>query len=195
MIEPMQQMPFPIMISPYPQNGQLPNATPILPMGPVASSNFDVLPNEVPGKILPPEYRGINLDPQFNPPPMPHMQHPLPMTPPTSAVDYVPPWASHNPYTVQGTDLPFPHPITGPFPLSPNPTGQGLPIPHTPGMAQSTRHRANSSKASLNSLKSSRDRTWSLTLDQNPNGEMVPVGLIADDGTTLMHGEFTKEES
>lgn len=186
MVEPMQQMPFPMIMPPFPQAGQLANPVPM----PIAPTNFMTLPHDVPGKILPPEYRGINMDPQFNPTSMVNVQHPLPMTPPTSALDSIPPWAGHNPYTVQGTDLPFPHPITGPFPLSPNPTGQNLPaLPQTPGMAQSTRHRANSSKASMSSLKTSRNRTWSVTLDQNTEGELVPIGLIADDGTTLMHGE------
>lgn len=177
-------MPFPAV----PSNPPFAAAGASAPV-PVLPTNFKTLSLKPSSKFLGPEYQGIMTDPTFIPWPMAGVQQPLPMTPPATAIDYVPPWASHNPYTIRGTDLPLPQPITGPFPLSPEPTGQDASaVPRTPGMAQSTRHRTHSSKTSMNSLRHSRNRTWSVTLDKNPAGEMVPVGLVADDGTFLLHG-------
>jgi len=124
-------------------------------------------------------------------------QRPIPHTPPP--INYNPPWASHNPYTVTGTDLPGHRPPLRPmvYPLSPPHTGQSGPpaSPMAPIGAQPpniaagrTRNGSHSSKGSSEGLKQSKRRNWSVTLDEGPNGEIRPTGFVADDGMIIQHG-------
>ncbi|OCF45496.1 hypothetical protein I317_00744 [Kwoniella heveanensis CBS 569] len=92
----------------------------------------------------------------------------LPHTPP--AISYAPPWASHNIFAGAGY-IPEGHVDHSP-----------MSSPVTP---QSMRRRM--SRASMSSLHA-RQRTWSLTVGESPDGELRPTGLVADDGTVIQHG-------
>jgi len=120
---------------------------------------------------------------------LPQPQIPFPASPPP--LSYIPPWASHNPFTIKGTDMPggfMPHHLPLSPPVTATPTN--IPLPEISFDAKNhSRHRSNSSKTSLSSLhRSARQRTWSATLEEGPDGEMRPIGFVADDGMAIHHG-------
>ncbi|WVQ98700.1 hypothetical protein IAU59_005831 [Kwoniella sp. CBS 9459] len=92
----------------------------------------------------------------------------MPQTPPP--INYTPPWASHNIFAGAG------YIAEGHVDHSP------LSSPVTP---QSMGRRM--SRASMSNIHA-RQRTWSLTVGESPDGELRPTGLVADDGTVIQHG-------
>ncbi|WVF72122.1 hypothetical protein IAT40_006934 [Kwoniella sp. CBS 6097] len=92
----------------------------------------------------------------------------MPHTPPP--INYTPPWAAHNIFAGAGY-IPEGHVDRSPLssPVTPRSMGGRM------------------SRASMSSLYA-RQRSWSLTVGESPDGELRPTGLVADDGTFIQHG-------
>lgn len=115
----------------------------------------------------------------------------LPPTPP--ALSYTPPWAGHNMFAA------LPSPMTPITPLVPDTTGRHIrtesgPMPMSREGTPTTPNfaRAALGRRSLGSFRGgshARQRTWSVTVENSPEGELRTTGLVADDGTYIQHGE------
>ena len=186
----------------------LPSLPPMLPLalpptpGPLGPpSNYD-MKFTTPAPYLQPMFDpapGGALQASIGPMPIapPHPganpQVPFPNTPPQTT--YTPPWASHNPFTISHTDMPGPPPSGLPFPVfpaSPPPVNSpGIPpngSPMSPAHRQD-RRMSSISRTSMSSLRSSRNRNWSLTIAETPDGETRATGLVSDDGQYIAHGQ------
>ena len=78
----------------------------------------------------PPAFMGTGMDYAFQPQPMSSSQADFGFPPMGPPLDYIPPWASHNPFTIQGVDMP-PTPQTGGF-QTPVCGGFAQQLPFTP---------------------------------------------------------------
>ena len=84
----------------------------------------------------------------------------------------------------------MPHHLPLSPPVTATPTNTSVPEATFSDVRIHPRHRSNSSKTSLSSVhRSSRQRTWSATLEEGPDGEMRPTGFVADDGMAIHHGQ------
>ena len=189
--------PIPAIPSP---NVNMPTLAQILPPLPTSADQFNLLPTIFPtdGPLhkFAQSHTGFMADPLIDTtmPLLPcppqfgtSTQIPFPQTPPPC--DYTPPWASHNPFTIAGTDLP---PVLNlsqsGLPLSPPHDSTGGALPTSP-VTSGDRHIRNRSKSSGVPLNpGGRHRNWSLTLDTAPGGEVRATGLVADDGMFIPHG-------
>ncbi len=107
----------------------------------------------------------------------------FPQTPP--ATTQTPPWISQNGFVPE-------------FPISPPVNSQGGFIPQrfpvSPDVNSTHgRERSNSSKTSM-SRTHTRQRTWSVAVDEVPGGGIKATGLVADDGTFIQHGRQIDSE-
>ena len=76
-------------------------------------------------------------------------------------------------------------PVSSPIP-SPG-FARVSPISSSP-RADHVRVRSNSNRTSMRGSTHTRQRTWSVTLDEVPGGGIKATGLVADDGTFIAHG-------
>jgi len=107
-----------------------------------------------------------------------------PHTPPLGS--FTPPWTEHDHFLRQ-QDLPLSPAGT----IGVGSVAHGSPSPRH--MTEHSRQWSNSSRTSLSSLKAgthTRHRTWSVTVDEIPGGGIKATGLMADDGTYILHGDY-----
>lgn len=107
----------------------------------------------------------------------PHMRGPL--TPPE--LGCIPPWANHNIFAAPGSAG-----VQSP----PNPAHDrrlSHPVGSIRQVSPDMRRSVSSNKLAQSGHV--RQRTWSVTLTNSAEGELVPTGLVADDGTMIHHGE------
>lgn len=129
------------------------------------------------------------------------------LSPSTPPLSHIPPWASHNPYA--GPMSPI-TPVTPALPFLPevdephirrgsvissssspfNSMGKKVGANVKCRSSLSNLHGAMSSTSTASSMHS-RQRTWSVTVGNTPDGDLVPIGLVADDGTVIQHGACT----
>jgi hypothetical protein len=143
---------------------------------------------------------------------------PLAFSPPAPAIPLtqVPPWASHNPYAAAPMT-----PLTPPTPHGPGVsfvrqephiqrngsisshlsstfgdggTESGMPNAGLGlgGNSFVSMDGSTSSAGSAHSKRQRLQRTWSLTLENRPDGIVVPVGTKGSDGSFIAHGELPR---
>ncbi|KAI9638333.1 uncharacterized protein MKK02DRAFT_42720 [Dioszegia hungarica] len=166
----------PLIAPPPPTFDASPPAPRLPPAIPLAQPMLNLGNNNVDPEIF--RRMGMPVFPSVFP--TPNLHQASPPTPLTPSNHFKTPWINHNVFAGNS------QPLVSPSAARPHDRRQS--VPTGPNQVQLGIRR------SVNNMKSgvvaghARQRTWSVTLSNSVEGELVPTGLVADDGTTIQHG-------